>query len=65
MLGTAPHGVNETAARRMPLGEGVEQCRLADTWLTAHKHKLWSSRHRLLQTVLERRELGHASHHTR
>src|SRR5579862_8487196 len=65
MLGTASHGVNESAVRGMPLGERIEQSSLADTGFTAHKHKLWSSQDCLLQTVLERRELGQATHHPR
>lgn len=65
MLGTAPDAVNDSAARRVPLGECIEQCRLPDAGLTAHEHELCSPQHRLFQAALEHREFGKAPHHAR
>jgi hypothetical protein len=63
MFSAAPHGVSELAACRMPVGEDVEQCRLAYAGLTNHEHHLQSPLDRLREAGLECRELNATSHH--
>src|SRR5215469_8840303 len=62
MFGATTDGVSEFVAGRMPVGEDIEQCRLAYSRLTDHEHHLQSSEDRLREAVLERRELSETSH---